>query len=115
MKIAGGELAAGEEVAEVGQSIRHEVDDIALAFDVSVGLEEAGVAGGGAVFVVDVGADDEVGDAGFVFEGDEDDAGGGAGTLADEDEAGDFGPLAVAEVGEVGRGGDVEGLELGAE
>ena len=50
------------------------VDDFAGAFDGAGANHDAGMAGGAAVAFVDLGTNDEVGDACFVFDGDEDDA-----------------------------------------
>lgn len=68
------------------------MDDFALAFDAAGGEEDGGEPAGAAEAFEGFGPDDEIGDAGLVFEGDEDDAAGGAGALADEDDAGDGDP-----------------------
>jgi hypothetical protein len=115
VEVAGGELVAGEEVGEVGEAFGEDVDDLALALDVAVALEEAGVSGGGVVFFEGVWPDDEVDDAGLVFEGFEDDAAGGAGALADEDQAGDFDPGVVGGLVDLVGGGDAEFFEVGAD
>src|SRR5204862_546364 len=81
--------------------------DLAGTFDIAPGDEGDALAEGAAVLLVDVGADDEVGDAGLVLEGDEEDARGGGGALAHEDESGDGDAFAVGEavfVGEVAGG-----------
>ena len=77
------------------------------AYADSLGLKEAGVAGGGAVAVVDVGLDDQVDDAGLVFEGFKDNAGGGAGPLADQDQSRHLDPAGVGGVHQLGGGQDL--------
>src|SRR2546421_11689465 len=84
MKIPRSELIPGQQVREIVQFPRHHVYDLALTLDVSFGLQQCGMPRGQTVFVVDVGADDEVDDAGFVFEGFEKDSGGGAEAVADQ-------------------------------
>jgi hypothetical protein len=115
VEVAGVEVVAGQEVAEVEHAPGHDVDDVALTLDIPFGVQQGGVPGGGAVFVIDVGADDQVDDAGLVFEGYEDDSAGGAGALTDEDEAGDADPFALIGGAELVRGEDVEFVELFAD
>ena len=81
-------------MTQIAKFLNQQVQNFALAFDAAIGLEEAG---GASLRVAgeDVGTDDEVGDAGFVFEGDEDHAAGGAGALADQDQSGDAHPSVV--------------------
>ena len=80
------------------QAADHDVDDLALALKVSRGAEQACVACGGAIAVVDIGADDEIDDAAFVFESLKDDTGSGSRTLTDQDHSGDIDPLAVGQM-----------------
>ncbi len=70
--------------------------------EAAVAEEEAFGGDGEAVALEGVAGDEEVGDAGFVLEGDEAVAFGGAGTLAADDEAGDCHRSAVRELVEVG-------------
>lgn len=85
---AGGRgLVRGE--ARVPELVDDEVGDVVGgALDAAGDAEEGGGAGDGFVDFVDFGPDDEVYEAGFVFEGHEEDAGGGLGALAADDEAG---------------------------
>jgi len=56
---------------------------------------------GHAVAIEQIGADDDVGDPGFVLEGEEDKPLGGAGPLARDDHAGDTHPASVARLREI--------------
>lgn len=67
-----------------------------------------------AVVVEEVGADDDVGDAGFIFEGEEDEALGGAWTLTGDDGAGDADAASVADAAEVDGAEDAAEGEVGA-
>lgn len=107
-----------EKTLQIIKTIDEDVDDLALALDAAPGDEVDAVAGGFSVLLVDLGADDEVGDARFIFERDEDDARCGGGALADKNDArrGDgfvSGPTGFVEEG--CRGLDVVGVELFAE
>jgi hypothetical protein len=85
---------------------------LAHAFHVAAGDDGGAVAQGAAILFLDGGADDKVGDAGFVFDGHEHDAAGGAGALADEGEAGDGDRTAVGPAfffGEIAAGSDRAG------
>ena len=68
--------------------------DDALAFDPPLGLEQASAKHDAAVALEDRRADDDVGDAGLVFQGREDRASRAARPLAHQDEAGDLDPPA---------------------
>src|SRR6185312_13628122 len=112
MKIAGPQVVFGKPRAQIVQAHGHDVNHFPLALDVAVGLDHGGAAGGGAEQVVDVGADDDVDDAGFVFEGGEDDALGRAGALANDDQACDLDPASGPFVPHVGGGGDLSLVQL---
>lgn len=118
MEVARDGLECRRLVVEAFEFADVDVDDLALAFDGAVGEEEGAEACDAPVFLEGVAPDDEVGDAGFVFQGDEDDSGGGAGALAAEDDAGDADAAlggAAFFVAEVGGGEDAEGGEVFAE
>jgi hypothetical protein len=71
------------------------VYDLALALHPASHEQDLAEAGCFAILLEGSCPEDEVGDAGFVFECDEDHAAGGAGALADQDEARDADPFAV--------------------
>src|SRR3954471_10514138 len=71
MEVPRPQLVPLQQVAAVEQAFGQDVDDLALALDVAVALEQGRVAGGGVVLVVNLRPEDQVGDAGLVFEGDE--------------------------------------------
>ena len=79
-------------VKAAGADVDDAVDDLQRAFDQQ---QRRGV-DDGAVALEDVGRDDGVADAGLVLEGEEAEALRRAGALADDDQAGDLGPAAVA-------------------
>lgn len=79
-----------------------DVDHAVLVLEATEDTEERFLHDDEAEFLEELGIDDDVGDAGFVFEADEDDAFGGAGTLAANDGPGDSQGLVVREEAEVG-------------
>lgn len=105
-KIVGGLGGDGVE-AERGDGVGFEVDDAVLDLELTRDAESR--------FEVDdetVGfkfrrRDDAVGDAGFVFEGDEDKPLGGAGALAADDTAGDGDFCAILDEGEIAGAPDI--------
>lgn len=113
MKISRGLVEGGDQGRAVEEAVGQDVDDFAFPLEDAVGLEEGGVAGDGAEAFVDGGPENEVCDAGFVFEGDEYDAGCGAGALADEHEAGDGDAGAVGVPDGVSKGDVGDDFELG--
>ena len=98
-------VAGGVDVCGKGKRFhRRSVEGMSVAFaDLHASVAKEKLFGGDdeAVFVEGVAGDEEVGDAGFVFEGDEAVAFGGAGALAADDLAGDGDVLAVGDVLEV--------------
>ena len=90
------------------------MDDAVLILEFAGDEEEFFAGDEESVAVVEVGVDDDVGDAGFVFEGEEDEAEGGAGALAGDDATGGGDSAAVGGVVELGCGEDVGGGEIGA-
>ncbi len=82
-------MELGEGRREVFELRDQEVDDAHFLLQSAVGQHDRGGAGDASIAFPDVLADDQVGHAGFVFDGDEGDAVGGAGALAEQDDAGD--------------------------
>ena len=87
MKIPAPRIQCAEQFGEVDDPASLEVDDFALAADLAVDAGQAGADDFAALAFQELGADDDVGEAGFVFEGDEHRAFGGAGALAAGDDA----------------------------
>lgn len=115
MKIPTPPIQCAEQFGEVDDPASLEVDDFALAADLAVDAEQAGADDFAALALQELGADDDVGEAGFVFEGDEHGAFGGAGALAAGDDAGGADELAVGAVGDVLRGDEAHGGEAFAQ
>jgi len=67
----------------------------AFALEAASHFEGAACDDGAAVAFVELAPDDDIGDAGLIFERNEDHPLGGAGALANEDEAGDRDPRAI--------------------
>src|SRR4051794_28786015 len=65
------------------------MDHLAGPLQAAADGEEAGAHDSAAMGLEAVAPDDDIGDAGFILEGQEDDALGGAGALPDQHEAGD--------------------------
>ena len=88
--------------------------DFPFALQYAEDAEQAGGEEFAALAFGKVGVDDDVGEAGFVFDGEEDDAAGGAGALAAGDDAGAAGRAVVFQCAQ-GRGGEVAlGVEVWA-
>lgn len=100
---------------EIFQALDEDVDYPLLVLQAAVGDVGGGGAGDCVETVPDVHFDDQVGNAGFVFEGDEGDSFGGAGALTHQDQAGDAHEAAVANGGQLSGGDDAELIELAAE
>src|SRR5215469_6210949 len=64
-----------------------------------------------AVLVEEIGADDGVGDSGFIFEADENESFGGAGALAGDDAASDAKAFAGGQIAEFDGAPDAHGIE----
>ena len=80
-------------------AVRFDVDDAALDLEDSFDIEEAGTRDDDAIALEEIGSDDDVGDAGFVFHGQEDEAFGSARALTRDNTSGDA-YIRVALVGE---------------
>ena len=68
---------------------RFDVNDAVLILQLSSNGEKAAARDDEAVRLKDIGRDDDVGDAGFIFEGEKDEAFGGARALTGDDSSGD--------------------------
>ena len=97
---------AAEQIGQIIQPLCHDMNDIALALHAATAGEHAGGENNAALPVEQARPDDEVGDAGFVLEGDEDDARRRAGTLAYQHQAGNGETLAIACRQEIATGDD---------
>src|SRR3546814_19524444 len=88
---------AGEIRGEIRQALRHEMHHFALALNASAHGEHAGRQDDAPILFEDLRPDDEIGDAGFVFAGDEHHALGAAGPMSDQHDTGGIPPAAVAD------------------
>ncbi len=102
---AQGEVFGVEELEGLG----FDVDDAVLVLEFAVDFEELAAGDEEAFAVVEVGVDDDVADAGFVFHGEEDEAEGGAGALPGDDGSGGGDEAAVGLLEELLGGEDVRG------
>src|SRR5207302_6585725 len=78
-------------------------------------IQQGGAERGAAKAFEDSGPDDQIGDAGLVFEGDEDDAIGAARALPDQYETGDREAPVNGQGGEIGGGGEALRFQFGAQ
>lgn len=85
-----------------------DVNDTVLILQLAGDEQEARAGDNNAIPLEDVGRDDDVGDAGLVFEGEEDEAFGGAGALSGDDSARGADELIGARRFELGSGEDAE-------
>ena len=99
MKIPGFRADALEGGGEIFQALDEDVDDAFLILQAAVGDVGRGCSSDRVEAVPDVHFDDQVGDAGFVLDGDEGDPFGCAGALAHQDQPGDAHEAAVADGG----------------
>src|SRR5665213_4009237 len=83
-----------------------------LILELAVNLEELSSRHQDALAFVELGMDDDVGDAGFVFHGQEDEAQGRAGTLTGYDRTGGTDSLAVRLLLQFACGEDADALQL---
>jgi len=81
--------------AEIDQSPGDQMYDFACALYLAVDTEQAGAEQFLALSLDQAGMDDDIGQAGFIFQGDKDDAGGGTRALPANHDAGGAGELAV--------------------
>ena len=89
-----------------------DVDDVHFALELALYDEEVGGKDGLSLRELDGGPDDEVDDAGLVFEAHEDDTGGGFGALAVGYDAGDADLAAAGDLAQIGGAADAERVEL---
>ena len=78
---------AVELIGEIIDAPGDEMRDDAFALELAVNVQQPSCNDGAAEAFVDFRPDDDIGDAGFVLDGQENDARGGAGALAGDDEA----------------------------
>ncbi len=95
-----------QQFAVIHQPLGEQVHDFSFALQHAEDAEEAGGEEFAALAFGEVGVDDDVGQPGFVFDGQEDDAAGGAGALAAGDDTGAAGGAVVFQ-GAQGCGGEV--------
>src|SRR5260370_24376066 len=91
------------------------MDDALLALQAAAAIEEGGAERGAAEAFEDGGPDDQIGDPGLVFEGDEDDAVGAARALPDQDEPGDRQAPTDRQGSQIGGGDEAFARQLGAQ
>jgi hypothetical protein len=103
---------AAQHGGQVRQVFGDDVDDIAFLLQLAAAGDHAGGQHEAALFFEYRGPEDQVGVAGFVLDGDEQHAPGAPGTLADQDDAGDFQALAVADRWQVGAADDTACVEV---
>src|SRR5579875_391314 len=90
------------------------VDDAVLILELAGDEQEFFAGDEQAVAFVEIGVDDDVGDASLVLHGKKDEAEGGAGALAGDDAAGGGDAAAVGGVEELFGAEDAGGVEVGA-
>ena len=96
----------------IHQPLGEQVHDFSFALQDAEDAEEAGGEEFSALAFGEVGVDDDVGEAGFVFDGEEDDAAGSAGALAAGDDAGAAGRAVVFQGAQRGGGEVALGVEV---
>ena len=74
-------------VGQIDQPVRHDMHHQTFALHPAFDREHVGREDRSALPLIQVGPHDQIGDAGFVLDGDEGDTLGGAGTLAHQDQA----------------------------
>lgn len=74
--------------ADILEAMNHDMDNLTLTFNTALHQQDGTVAGDGTLTLVDIWADNQVGDGSFIFEGNEQDAIGSAGALAHQNETG---------------------------
>src|ERR1700744_5020956 len=97
-----------------GKSHSFNVDDVVLILQGAFDQQEAAAGDEQAVAVVQVGSNDDIGDAGFVFHGDEDEAFSGARALAGDDASGGADVFAIAAGFQLLGREDVAAAQFGA-
>jgi hypothetical protein len=95
MKIPTGGRQAAEQGRKIDQALGHQMDDRAFALDLPEDAEQAGAEQFAALLLDQPGVHDDIGQPGFIFEGDENNAAGGTRPLAAGDDSGSAHELAV--------------------
>lgn len=75
---------SGQQIAQILKSQGHHVNDLALPFDISIGLKQISPAGDPRISIEDIRSNNQVRHARLIFEGDENDAAGRPRTLTDQ-------------------------------
>src|SRR5260370_29516876 len=115
-RLVAGAVAQGVETrGHVPEVLGDDVDDAFLALQPAAAIEQGGAQRGPTEAFEDSGPDDQIGDPGLVFEGDEDDAVGAARALPDQDEPGYREPPVDRQGGEIGGGGEALLAQLRAQ
>src|SRR5204863_2017311 len=115
-RLVTGAVAQGAEAAgPVLEILGDDVDDAFLALQAAAAIKQGGAERGAAEAFERGGPDDQIGDAGLVFEGHEDDPVGAAGTLPDQHEAGDRHAPVDRQGGEIGGRDEAFLRQLGAQ
>ncbi len=91
-----------------------EVNDVPVALQATFHMDEAGGHHYLAIFLHDLAPDDKIGNAGFIFHRHKDHPFGTAGALADQYNAGQFDPRAIAQSAQVKTGQSSFLLKAGA-
>ena len=92
--------------------IGNDVDDVHFALELALHDEKVGGKDGLSLRELYGGPDDEVDNAGLVFEAHEDDTGGGFGALAVGDDAGDADLAAAGDLAEIDGAADAERVKF---
>src|SRR6201996_4200031 len=100
---------AAQQGGQIGQLFRDDMDDLTFLLQLAAAGEHRGGQYQTAVGLEHIGPEDQIGVAGLILDGDEQHAAGAAGTLADQDDAGDLNPPAIADRGQVGTANDAAG------
>ncbi len=98
----------------IDQPLGQQVHDLPFALQYTEDAEEAGGEEFSALAFGEVGVDDDIGEAGLVFDGQENDTAGGAGALAAGDDAGAAGRAVVFQGAQRGGGEVALGVEVRA-
>jgi hypothetical protein len=88
---------------QIGQMVGDEMDNLAFALDAALHADHAGRQDNEALAFVERRSDHQVGDAGFVLDGDKHDALGGSRLLSHKHQAGGGQPFAVAGSHRIGK------------
>jgi hypothetical protein len=115
MKIPTGGRQAAEQGRKIDQALGHQMDDRAFALYLSEDAEQAGTEQFAALLLDQPGVHDDIGQPGFVFEGDENNAAGGARPLPAGDDSGGAHELAVGCVLQLAGGNEALRAEAGAQ